>query len=611
MSTIKRSSAFSCAALGLLAAVTISRPAIADWPDVGASAKPSWVDGSAERRLRLLPALPPMKDAVQSQVKGYFGTQGPGMSVGLVLGDELGLFYSQGFGFADADLKTTPDEYTIYRTGSFSKVITGTALLTLINDPARQMSLTDNADQDRYLPELKFVCPDFNKTCDRGHQSPTITLQNLVSHTAGLADVMVQDNATVCPWLDQLKKSWVIFKPGDFNAYSGVSVEGVGLIEQRIAKKPYVDFVNDSVFTPLGMTHSSMDQTKLPQSWLAQKWNVSWSNQSGFSFTKANLLIDGDAPPIPAKACEANHGTDLIDTAGGYATNVRDHSLFMNTWLLKDMPDGKPFLSSTLMDQATKNLFPDSGLSQPSSCAGVTDQNGFGYSPCGSASAFGVNWAIEGPRFVEHNGSEGVSGSETGLNFATNMGATALISTDPGGPFGGVSTFVDGIAFNTLLNQGEAADAATNWSGKRLPIGVARVLYLSGKTPAASDLGNFTDSFIAANLLNSTNIVAFLNNWHQQVGACSNFRIRAVENYGEITVRFYCKQVWDVVLNVDDSTAHKISWAAASQANVPTPQDKCIMGCEASEESCMSGAHSFSNRQACVIQVGVCQKTCK
>lgn len=604
MSTIRRSSALSCAALGLLAAVTIGRPAVADWPDVGTSTRPNWVDGSAERRLRLLPALPAIKDAVQSQVDGYFGTQGPGMSVGLVLGDGLGLFYSQGFGFADADRTTTPDEYTIYRAGSFSKVVTGTALLTLINDPSRHMSLTDNADQGKYLPELKFVCPNFNAPCQRGNQSLGIELRNLVSHTAGLANVLVQDNASVCPWLDQLKKSWVLFKPGTLSAYSGVSAEAAALIEQRIAKKPYVSFVHDSVFTPLGMTHSSMDQTTLPQSWLAQKWAAA-AGKTKFSFTKAPLLLDGDAPPIPAKACEANHGTDLIDAAGGYATNVRDHSLFMNTWLRKDIAEATPFLSSSLMDQATKSLFPVSGVS-PSSCAGTTDNSGFFYSPCKAADIFGVNWAIRGPNSVSHNGSEGVSGSETGLDFGATMGATALISTDPAGPFGGVSGFVDEIAFNILLPQGETADAATTWSGP-LADGVARVLYLSGKPPATSDLGDFTNSFITANLLNAKNIVAFLNNWHQQVGACTNFRVRAVKNDSEITVRFYCKRVWDVVLDVQGA---KISWVEVSQAGASTPQ-KCVLGCESSEESCMNSAHSFANRQMCVIQVGVCQKACK
>lgn len=101
--------------------------------------------------------------------------------------------------------------------------MTGTALLTLIDDSSRHMSLDDFAADDRYLPELKFVCPVFNQKCDRGSQHLGIKLRHLVSHTSGLADVMEQTNAHVSVWLSDLKKSWVLFNPGDFSAYSGVA----------------------------------------------------------------------------------------------------------------------------------------------------------------------------------------------------------------------------------------------------------------------------------------------------------------------------------------------------------------------------------------------------
>ena len=69
------------------------------WTDVGAAGRPAWVRASAERRLRLLSALPGIHDALHDQAQGYFGARGPGLAVGLVLDD--GLYYSEGFGFAD------------------------------------------------------------------------------------------------------------------------------------------------------------------------------------------------------------------------------------------------------------------------------------------------------------------------------------------------------------------------------------------------------------------------------------------------------------------------------------------------------------------------------
>ena len=172
----------------------------------------------------------------------------------MVLDD--GLFYSEGFGFADAQKSRVPDENTIFRAGSLSKVITGTALLTLIDDPTRHMSLDDPADGQRFLPELQFVCPQFNQPCQRGSQQLGIKLSHLVSHTSGLADVMEQGNAHVPAWLSDLEKSWLLFTPGAFSAYSGVGVEAVGLIEQRVSGWLYVDFVDKNLFRPLRMRNS-------------------------------------------------------------------------------------------------------------------------------------------------------------------------------------------------------------------------------------------------------------------------------------------------------------------------------------------------------------------
>ena len=592
MSRMCRAGWISASALVLLITIISTRPSYADpWSEVGAPSRPSWVFEAAERRLRMLPALTGIKDSVEKQANAYFGSKGPGMTIGLVLDDETGLFYSQGFGFSDANLKNKPDEYTIYRPGSFSKVITGTGLLTLIDESGKPgglkpMSLDDHADEDRYLPELKSVCPPpVDAPCARGSQSLGITLANLVSHTSGLPNVFEQNNGTVCPWLSDLEKTWLAFTPGTDTSYSGVGVEGVGLIEQRLSKKAYVDFIHDSIFKPLGMDHSSMDQTKLPQSMLAQNWNAI-ATPIGWTFTKAPPLMYGDAPPVPPKQdkCEANYRTNLIQAAGGYATNVRDHSLFLRAWLRKDKKgDTRRIVSQGLMNTAIAPRFPP------------------------PANLFGVNWWIVTPgAIVNHNGSEIVSGSQTQLDFNAKMGATALISTNPYGPAG----FADNIAINTVLAQGETADKATTWSGKALSIAVARVLYLSGKTPQVSDLDDFKSSFIKTHALNTADIVSYLSDWQRLVGQCRTFRVRDVESDSKITVRFYCtKREWDAVLEVDKAAPFKIAWTGPEPTLSPA-QGPCLAKCSTQEGTCMDKAHSSSDRQMCIHDVETCDKAC-
>jgi CubicO group peptidase (beta-lactamase class C family) len=575
------------------------------WTEVGTPARPSWVDASTERRLRLLSALPAMKDSLQKQASGYFDAKGPGMTVGLVLDD--GLFYSQGWGFADADKKQTPDEYTIFRAGSLSKVMTGTALLTLIDDPSRKMSLGDAADAARYLPELKFVCPQWNHTCKRGAQHTGVLLKHLVSHTAGLADVLDQTHADVATWLADLKKSWLLFKPGTFGAYSGVGVEGVGLIEQRVSGELYVDFVKKNLFAPLGMTSSTMNPLSLPAKDQAQKWQFSASGAS-WSFTPFDAIIAGD-------------NQAMILPAGGLTTNVRDLSLFIHMWLSGKAPevDGRPLLKPATIQSAGTSMF-SATTAPPKYCAGSsgeTDASGFFYSPCGTAYGFGVTWYVGQVPYLQHNGDEpGLSGSNTVVDQPGKMGATGLISTEPfpgakPQPKGLDSNFMGDVVFG-LLTSGLAADKATSWSEQTLADGVARVLYLSGKQAEASDLGDFQASFLASEGLKPSNIVGYLNAWHALYGSCSSFRVRAVDSATKIAVRFVCqKWQWDVVLEIESASPHRIAWTETGAKQIPSPLVKCDTACSLSDGQCMGQAHSSSERQACVQATEKCQAACK
>lgn len=566
------------------------------WTDVGAGSRPSWVRASAERRLRLLPALPAVHDDLEARAKGYLRDDGPGLAVGLVLDD--GLYYSEGFGFADAQKKTRPDEDTVFRAGSLSKVITATALLALIDDPSRHMALDDPADAQRFLPELRSVCPDFNQPCARGSQHLGLTLRHLVSHTSGLANVMEQTNAHQGVWLDDLQRSWLLFHPGDFGAYSGVAIEGVGLIEQRVSSKGYVEFVKDSLFTPLGMNRSSMDETTLSAGTRAQKWIFAGGYPTNTCVNACNVAegrcmgnahgsAEKQACVQEKKQCVAEcphleptwsfsrfdgrlSGDDqpMLAPAGGLATSVRDLSRFMEMWLSAEAPEvnGRPLIRPATIQSATTSLF-SATTPGPARCnQGRTDSHGFSYSSCSTAYGFGPGWYV-GNGYLEHNGDlPGASGSNTRLDPAHKMGATGLVSTEPypsfsPQPAGLDARFIDSVVFG-VLDSARTADAATGWSGKELAVGVARVLYLSGKEPKKSDLDAFTPDFIADHHLSDTKVKSFLEDWQGRIGECHNFRVRDVRSDKKIEVVFTCeKKRWDAVLTVEGQQPHRISWS--------------------------------------------------
>jgi CubicO group peptidase (beta-lactamase class C family) len=588
-----------------------------------------------------------MHNAAKASADKYFGTQGPGMSVGLVLDD--GLYYSAGFGFRDSAKTARPDEYTVFRAGSLSKVITGTALLTLIDDPNVKpaMSLGDLADSNRYLPELKSVCPTFNVACARGAQSLGIQLQHLVSHTSGLPNVMTY--ASHDQWLADLQKTWLRFPPGSFAAYSGVAVEGVGLIEERISGKSYVQFVHDNLLAPLGMSRSTMDETLLPASTRAQKWSVASGLPANVCEQKCNQdekdckkAVGGGGQAL--KVCIAEKVacvkdcpvlkptwwftmvTDVLPgdlqpmfrPAGSLATTVDDLASFIAMWLVGTAPqlDGHPMLKKLTIQKVGTSLF-NLAVQPPANCSsskGTTDSNNFAFSPCTKAAGVGVNWFISGP-VIMHNGSIGVSGSDTRVNLAKKMGATGLVSTEsfpnyltpkPAALDGNFMTTV----VNGLLTSGVAADAASGWSGATLADGVARVLWLSGKAHAPGDLGAFSPNFVTDHKLTNGNVVAFLDDWHDHVGTCTDFRVRDVVSATKIEAVLTCekKKSWDIVLTVSGQVPHRIAWTEVASLNLQDAM--CFALCSKAEATCMGTASNAGEKQSCVTDAVQCKKQC-
>lgn len=549
------------------------------WTQVGTTARPTWVDLGAERRLRMLSGIVAAQQNLKTSAGNYLGAKGPAMTAGLVLED--GLFYSQGFGYEDAAKVCAPDERTIYRPGSLSKVITGTGLLTLIDDPAMKMSLEDYADDDRYLPELKFVCKWGDTTCKRGKQSTGIKLKHLGSHTAGLADIMDTYHADVETWLTDLKKSYTLFTPGDYASYSGVATEAEGLIAQRISGKPYAKFIQENLFAPLKMTESSMDTGKLPKYRVAQRWQLNVKAAS-WSFSKADAMPGGDDQP-------------MLWPAGGFSTSVRDLSRFMAMWLSANPPyiNGRQILKPTTIQAAINPQVSSPGTGAGNCGQGGTgtggffDANNYYYSNCGAADGFGVNWYRGNLPRIRHNGSIGTSGSDTVLDQPAKIGATALISTNPlpnvatatsAQPPGLDGGFVATVT-ETLLNDGKNADKAPDWMGSPLAIAAARVLYLSGKTPSSHDTKYFTPFFLRFRKLTTKNIAEFVTQWQKENGLCETFRVSNIASATQMTVRFSCKKSeLALVLNVESKAPYRISWSTAPESKCDAPKHRTNPG---------------------------------
>ena len=161
------------------------------------------------------------------------------------------VLFARGYGFADVKQKRpiSADE-TLFRPGSVSKLFTWTAVMQLFEKGM--------LDLDRDVNEyLDFRIPDaFGKT---------ITLKNLMTHTPGfeeqIKDLFKAEGAP--PALGDYLKTHLprrVFPSGTVPAYSNYGTALAGYIVERVSGRPFNEYVEENIFKPLGMTHSTFRQ---------------------------------------------------------------------------------------------------------------------------------------------------------------------------------------------------------------------------------------------------------------------------------------------------------------------------------------------------------------
>jgi CubicO group peptidase (beta-lactamase class C family) len=162
------------------------------------------------------------------------------------------IVFQKGYGFADVKSKKPVDPAnTMFRIASISKLFTWVSVMQLVE----QNKLDIDTDVNRYLDFQ--IRPAFSKP---------ITLRNLMTHSSGFEEVLndiIVLNAKDKPALrDYLVANQPrrLFPPGQVTAYSNYGVALASYIVQRASGEPFEQYVQEHIFTPLKMTHSSFYQ---------------------------------------------------------------------------------------------------------------------------------------------------------------------------------------------------------------------------------------------------------------------------------------------------------------------------------------------------------------
>ena len=175
--------------------------------------------------------------------------QVPGAVVVVVKGDQVLL--QKGYGYANYEKRIPVDaRATLFRPGSTSKLFTWTAVMQLVEKG--QLNL--DADVNTYLD---FQIPP--------REGKALTLRSIMTHTSGFEET-AKDLLTygdVGPSIGGVLKHYIpprLFAPGSTPGYSNYATSLAGYIVERVSKQPFDDYIEQHLFAPLEMKHSTFRQ---------------------------------------------------------------------------------------------------------------------------------------------------------------------------------------------------------------------------------------------------------------------------------------------------------------------------------------------------------------
>lgn len=185
---------------------------------------------------------PDSKAAIDKAVSDVLAKTGaPSASVAVVKDGKIA--YERAYGTANLETKLAASPQMRYSIGSISKQFTATAVLLLAEDG--KLSLDDKVV--RWLPELT--------------RAKDVSIRQLLSMTSGYQDFWPQDYvmpmmmkpATAQDIMNGWAKKPLDFEPGTKWQYSNTNYVIAGAIVERVSGMPLLQFLQQRIFTPLGM----------------------------------------------------------------------------------------------------------------------------------------------------------------------------------------------------------------------------------------------------------------------------------------------------------------------------------------------------------------------
>ncbi len=231
----------------------------------------------------------------------------PGLSIAVIRGGKT--VWTAAYGVRSEKTKDPVARDTMFNVGSLSKPVFAYGVLKLVD--AGKLKLDEPLAP--YLPK-EFIVDDprFNQ----------ITARIVLSHRTGFPN-----------WPRDGQPLVIHFTPGEKFSYSGSGMVLLQKAVEKITGKPLNDYLQEAVFTPLGMKHSSY------------VWNTAFEKQVAIGHNV------GGSPVDLFKSEQANAAASLMTTA-------EDYAIFLDAVL-----QGKGLKKATLQETERPEIAVDTGCS--------------------------------------------------------------------------------------------------------------------------------------------------------------------------------------------------------------------------------------------------------
>lgn len=214
----------------------------------------------------------------------------PGVAITISRDGEI--VYSKGHGYADVEQKISMKPETQIRAASVSKVITATGLARLLTEGKLDLDIPIG----QYIPELS-------------EPFASLTCRQLAGHTSGIQHRPPRKNhkkrhyETIEETLALFKNTSLMFEPDTKYEYSSNAYNLLAAVIERVSGKSYLDYMQEDIFEPLGMVHTTRDL----------KTELTENDAKMYYFKKGKLTLDRTFSDGTHKLAGAGFKTTSVD----------------------------------------------------------------------------------------------------------------------------------------------------------------------------------------------------------------------------------------------------------------------------------------------------------